>query len=100
MITRREFSTYCGVAATARAQVRLSLADIPNFCSHEHWGSIDSSGTIPGGDRCDYEQRDEVEFEFTDSARRKQNGERRLCPVATVKAGRIYGSASIPVERV
>lgn len=32
------------------------FAGIPNFCSHEHWGSIASIGTIPGGYRCDYEQ--------------------------------------------
>src|SRR4051812_38211981 len=42
--------------AGARAQGRLALSAVPNFCSHEHWGSIDSIGTIPGGFRCDYEQ--------------------------------------------
>jgi predicted TIM-barrel fold metal-dependent hydrolase len=28
---------------------------LPNFCSHEHWGSIDSIGTVPGGFRADME---------------------------------------------
>jgi hypothetical protein len=51
VITRREFSAYWGVGAIARAQVHLNLAGIPDFCSHEHWGSIDSIGTIPGGYR-------------------------------------------------
>lgn len=42
---------------------------------------------------------DEGRFEFTDSLGEKRVGTRRLLPVATVKAGRIYGSASIPVVR-
>ncbi len=39
----------------------------------------------------------EGDFEFTDSLRAKRMGHRKLIPVATVKAGKIYGSASIPV---
>jgi len=29
------------------------LTDIPNFCSHEHWGSIASIGSMPEGFRAD-----------------------------------------------
>ena len=39
----------------------------------------------------------EGRFEFTDSVGGKRTGTRKLVPVATVKTGRIYGSASIPV---
>jgi dihydroorotase len=42
---------------------------------------------------------EEGRFEFTDSVGAKRTGTRRLVPVATVKTGRIYGSASIPVVR-
>ena len=37
------------------------------------------------------------DFESTDSVRQSRVIHRRLMPVATIKAGRIYGSASIPV---
>src|SRR5512141_1669281 len=33
----------------------LDLGSIPNFCAHEHWGSIDSIGRVPGGFRADVE---------------------------------------------
>jgi len=39
----------------------------------------------------------EGRFEFTDSVGARRTGTRKLVPVATVKTGRIYGSASIPV---
>jgi dihydroorotase len=39
----------------------------------------------------------EGDFEFVDALRQKRMGHRKLIPVATVKAGAIYGSASIPV---
>ena len=41
----------------------------------------------------------EGRYEFTDSLGAKRIGNRKLVPAATVKAGRIYGSASIPVVR-
>jgi dihydroorotase len=40
---------------------------------------------------------EEGRFEFTDSLGAKRTGNRKMVPVATVKSGRIYGSASIPV---
>ena len=39
----------------------------------------------------------EGDFDFVDSAGVHRLGHRKLIPAATVKAGRIYGSASIPV---
>jgi len=39
----------------------------------------------------------EGNFEFTDSLGAKRRGHQKLLPVATVKGGKIYGSASIPV---
>ncbi len=39
----------------------------------------------------------EGDFEFTDALGAKRIGHRKLNPVATVKAGKLYGSASIPV---
>jgi dihydroorotase len=43
---------------------------------------------------------EEGNFEFVDSMQQTQVGHHRLVPVATVKAGRIYGSASIPTVRL
>jgi dihydroorotase len=39
----------------------------------------------------------EGDYEFVDALGQKRMGHRKLVPVATVKAGHIYGSASIPV---
>jgi dihydroorotase len=39
----------------------------------------------------------EGDFELVDALKQKRIGHRKLLPVATVKAGHIYGSASIPV---
>jgi predicted amidohydrolase len=36
-------------------------------------------------------------FTFVDAHGQKRRGERKLTPVATVKAGKVYGGASIPV---
>jgi len=41
----------------------------------------------------------EGDFEFVDALQQRRIGHRKLLPVATVKAGKIYGSASIPVVR-
>jgi dihydroorotase len=40
---------------------------------------------------------EEGNFEFVDALGARRNGHQRLVPVSTVKSGRIYGSASIPV---
>lgn len=37
------------------AQSSLALDDIPNFCAHEHWGSIPSIGHVDEGFRADVE---------------------------------------------
>ena len=50
---RRDFLFAAAVAAAPRSSFDFSL--LPNFCSHEHWGSIDSIGTFPGGYRADIE---------------------------------------------
>jgi len=42
----------------------------------------------------------EGDFEFVDALQQRRIGHRKLLPVATVKAGKIYGSASIPVVRL
>jgi hypothetical protein len=41
---------------------------------------------------------EEGDFQFVDALKQARVGRRKLIPVATVKAGKIYGSASIPVE--
>jgi len=44
-------------AGTALSQGRgIDLSDLPNFCSHEHWGSIASIGSTPEGYRADVER--------------------------------------------
>jgi dihydroorotase len=59
-------------------------------------------GTLREGAEADVAafQLAEGDFEFVDALRQKRMGHRKLVPVATVKAGKIYGSASIPVVRV
>jgi dihydroorotase len=42
----------------------------------------------------------EGDFEFVDALKQKRLGHQRLVPVATVKAGRIYGSAPVPVVQL
>ena len=42
----------------------------------------------------------EGDFEFVDAMQQRLVGHRKLVPLATVKAGKIYGSASIPVVRL
>jgi dihydroorotase len=59
------------------------------------------TGTLKPGATADvavFEMR-EGKWEFTDSQREKRTGNRKLIPVATVKAGRVYGNAVIPVVR-
>lgn len=58
-------------------------------------------GTLkPGavGDAAVFELR-EGKWEFTDSLGATRTGNRKLTPVATIKAGRVYGNAVIPVVR-
>jgi dihydroorotase len=56
-------------------------------------------GTLREGAEADIAvfQLAEGDFEFTDALGEKRIGHRKLAPVATVKSGRIYGSAAIPV---
>jgi dihydroorotase len=42
----------------------------------------------------------EGDFEFVDAMQQRRVGHLKLVPLATVKAGKIYGSASIPVVRL
>jgi dihydroorotase len=39
----------------------------------------------------------EGKYEFTDSVGAKRTGNKKLVPMATVKTGKIYGSASMPI---
>jgi predicted TIM-barrel fold metal-dependent hydrolase len=50
---RRTFLFTAACAATP--PTTLEFSKLPNFCSHEHWGSIDSIGTVPEGFRADME---------------------------------------------
>ena len=70
-VTRRDFAKQAmGGAAMTAVLARMAsgapdenesnigsrpLADLPNFCSHEHWGSISSIGMASGGYRADTE---------------------------------------------
>jgi dihydroorotase len=59
-------------------------------------------GTLKEGAEADVAvfSLNEGRFEFADSVGAKRTGKWKLSPVATVKTGRIYGSASIPVVSV
>lgn len=56
-------------------------------------------GTLAEGAEADVAvwQLAEGDFRFVDAHGKKRTGNRKLIPVATVKAGRVYGSASLPV---
>lgn len=56
-LTRRQFGLLAsaGVCARSAAGSGPDFSSLPNFCSHEHWGSIDSIGMAPEGFRADVE---------------------------------------------
>jgi len=66
------------------------------------FGRLNGLGTLKQGAEADVAvlSLDEGDFEFVDALGAKRMGGRKLTPVATVKAGKIYGSASIPVVRL
>ncbi len=66
------------------------------------FGRLNGLGTLKEGAEADIAvfTMDEGSFTFTDALGQTRVGERKLRPVATVKAGKIYGSASIPVVRL
>jgi dihydroorotase len=63
------------------------------------FGALNGLGSLRVGAEADVAvfSLDEGDFELVDSLGVKRIGHRKLRPVATVKAGRIYGSASIPI---
>ncbi|HWB98380.1 MAG TPA: amidohydrolase family protein, partial [Bryobacteraceae bacterium] len=63
------------------------------------FGFSQGLGTLKPGAEADVAvfALDEGNFEFVDSLGAKRTGHQKLRPVATVKGGKIYGSASIPV---
>jgi len=63
------------------------------------FGFANGLGTLREGGEADVAvlQLAEGDFEFVDAMRARRIGHRKLVPVATVKAGKIYGAASIPV---
>ncbi len=65
VITRREFILLIGGSVLAQTRTDPEIAAAPNFCSHEHWGSIDSIGTFPGGYRADFEQGAKPKYDTT-----------------------------------
>lgn len=66
------------------------------------FGRLNGLGTLNEGAEADIAvfAMDQGDFEFVDALGAKRMGGRKLRPVATVKAGKIYGSASIPVVRL
>ena len=66
------------------------------------FGRLNGLGTLRQGAEADVAvfSLDEGDFEFVDALGATRTGHRKLRPVATVKAGKIYGSASIPVVRL
>ena len=66
------------------------------------FGQMKGLGTLKEGAEADVAvfSLEEGDFEFVDAMGAKRMGHRKLNPVATVKAGKLYGSASIPVVRL
>jgi dihydroorotase len=63
------------------------------------FGFPEGLGTLREGSEADVAvfSLDEGHFELVDAHGESRIGQHKLIPVATVKAGKIYGSASIPV---
>ena len=63
------------------------------------FGNLNGLGTLEEGAEADVAvfSLEEGDFEFVDAKRATRIGHRKLSPVATVKTGKIYGMASIPV---
>ena len=63
---------------------------------------LNQLGTLRQGSEADIAvfSLDEGEFELVDAVGSTRTGRRMLHPVATIKAGQLYGSASIPTERL
>ena len=66
------------------------------------FGRLNAFGTLREGAEADIAvfSLDEGEFRLTDALGATRVGRRMLRPVATVKAGRLYGAAGIPTERL
>ena len=82
----------------------LSLEQVIERCTTNParlFGNLNGLGTLKEGSEADVAvfSLDEGDFEFTDAQGATRIGHRKLSPVATVKAGKIYGMASIPVVR-
>jgi len=63
------------------------------------FGFAEGLGTLREGAEADISvlALHDGEFAFTDSMGQRRTGHQKLTPVATVKAGRLYGSATFPV---
>jgi dihydroorotase len=66
------------------------------------FGRLNGLGTLNEGAEADIAvfKLEQGAFEFVDALGASRTGRRLLVPAATVKAGKIYGSASIPVVRL
>lgn len=66
------------------------------------FGALNGLGSLEVGAEADIAvfQLEEGSFELVDALGARRTGSRQLVPVATVKAGRLYGAASVPVERL
>ncbi len=66
------------------------------------FGKLNELGTLREGAEADISifSLEDGKFKFTDALGDTREGRRLLHPAATVKAGKLYGAASIPVERL
>ena len=66
------------------------------------FGRLNQLGTLREGAEADIAvfAIDEGRFRLTDALGETRMGRRMLRPVATVKAGELYGAATIPTERL
>ncbi len=68
----------------------------------EIFGALNDLGTLREGAEADIAvlEMEDGRFTLTDALGQTRVGRRMLRPVASIKAGKLYGSASIPVERL
>ena len=83
----------------------LSLEDVLRRVTvnpSEVFGALKDLGTLREGAEADIAvlEIEEGRFTLTDALGQTRVGQRMLRPAASIKAGKLYGSASIPVERL
>ena len=64
VMTRRTFASLIASPTFAQTNISPALSAAPNFCSHEHWGSIESDRHVSRRIPCRYRARRAADTEY------------------------------------